>query len=112
MAVIKSFHQGEDVNFDVTVYSDEALTVLKDVTGGAVVGRLGISETPSTSVETAGSVVDGPGGVIRVPVTSAQSAALAAAVYDFQAELTLGGLRGVVTDYRLLLQAPTAAALV
>lgn len=99
---VPSFHQRDDVNFDGTVYSDAAKTTKKDVTGATVTGRIGLKSTPATTLEVAGSVLDGPEGEIRIPLTSAQTGAITAGLYDFQAEVVDGsGDKNVVADFKV-----------
>ena len=94
--------QGQDVDLDATVYTDETLTTKKDLSGGSVVGRIGSSSTPETDLESAGSVLDGPEGEIRVPFTAAQTATLEAGLHDVQIEaIDNSGNKGYPIDQKL-----------
>lgn len=99
---IPSFHQRDDVHFDIIVYADRAKTTPKDVSGATVTGRIGLKSAGQTDVELTGSVLDGPTGSIRIPLTSAESEGLDAVVYDFQAEvLDQAGDLNTVVDQKV-----------
>lgn len=97
------FHQGEQVNIDVTVYEDDTYAAVKDVSGGTVVGAVGLKKTGAALADleaVAGSVVDGPNGVVRVPLTPAQTLAIPARDYDVQIWVTIDSKPAVVADQK------------
>lgn len=104
-------HQGDDVSFDATIYEDEDETTPKDMTGGTVTGRIGLASVGQGDLEVSGSVLNGPLGQVRVTFASADTAGLAAALYDVQIiGVDNGGNQGVPVDRKLrvrpLLPAP------
>lgn len=92
------FHQGDYVNIDTTVYDDDDLTTVKDVSGASVEGTIGLKKTGIALFVVAGSVVDGPNGVVRFTLLPAQTVEIPPRDYDVQVQVTLDSQPGVVAD--------------
>lgn len=103
MAAPEEFTQGDEPTYDVTVYTDRNETAVQDITGATVVGKLGLVSVPTTFIEVAGSVQDGPNGLARVTFPAAQTAAavLPAGEYDMTIRVTLGGVPSTVLRKRV-----------
>jgi len=93
-----SFVVGEDVDLEVTFYTDKEKTTPKDMTGASGVGRLGsTSDTPTTTIESSAmTLVDAVNGIVNFAFTGAQTLTLTPGLFDFQGEaLDTGGKKGI-----------------
>lgn len=77
---------GDSVIVDVTVYSDEAKTVVKDITGGTVTASIRSPTGGDTTVTAA--ITDAANGVARFTLPLATTDA--AGTWLFQLELVIG----------------------
>ena len=99
---MQEFHRGDAINLETTVYTDDKLETIKDVTGFTVVGHIGNLKQRDTMLTVTGSIVDGPNGLVRVPLSSANTLALPASELDFICDVTDAGSNpGVVADEKI-----------
>ena len=99
--MMTSFHQGEDVVFQLSVYTSAAKTTRKDLTGATVLYRIGLASEGITALQVAGSVTDPAEGEIGVTLTDTQTAGLAASTHDHQFIVTQGSDTQVVLAERV-----------
>ena len=94
-----TIHQGEDVVIDVTVWSDETKTTVRDINGATAVYRIGKIGSDKLVLSKAAQITNGGQGQLRISLLDSETANLAARRYTHQVVVTdTNGLITVVTD--------------